>query len=92
MVKLKDISHFFVRASEYLGITPLTGKLLKTLKKSAMFDHMLLHGHKASLDSFSILLKESNQFNLQLKESFLISRDHSVLNKNIYLFGLEMFD
>ena len=92
IVNLKDISYFFVRASEYLGITPLTGKLLKTLKKSAIFDYMLLDGHKASLHNFSILLKESNQFNLQLKESFLISRDHSILNKNIYPFGLKLFD
>ena len=36
--------HFFVRASEDLGIT----------KKSAIFDHMLLDGHKASFDNFSI--------------------------------------
>ena len=49
--------HFFVRASEYLGITPLTGKFVTTLKKSAIFDHMLLDGHKASFDNFSILLK-----------------------------------
>ena len=36
--------HFFVRASEDLGST----------KKSAIFDHMLLDGHKASFDNFSI--------------------------------------
>ena len=50
--------HFFVRASEPLGITLLTGKFVKTPKKSAIFDHMLLDGHKASFDKFSILLKE----------------------------------
>ena len=59
--------HFFVRASEHLGITPLTGKFVKTPKKSAIFDHMLLDGHKASFDNFSILLKENNAFKLQLK-------------------------
>ena len=58
--------HFFVRASEHLGITPLTGNFFKTAKKSAIFD-MLLDGHKASFDNFSILLKESNPFKLQLK-------------------------
>ena len=52
--------HFFVRASEHLGITPLTGKFVKTLKKSAIFYLMLLDVHKASFDNFSILLKESN--------------------------------
>ena len=84
--------HFFVRASEHLGITPLTGKFVKTPKKSAIFDHMLLDGHKASFDNFSILLKESNPFKLQLKESLLISRDKPILNKNIYSFPLELFD
>ena len=64
--------HSFVRASEYLGITSLTGKFLKAHKKFAIFDHMLLDGHKASLHSFLILLKESNQFKLQLKEPLLI--------------------
>ena len=34
MVKPKDI--FFVTASEHLGITPFTGKFVKTPKKSAI--------------------------------------------------------
>ena len=78
--------HFFVRASEHLGIIPLTGKFVKTPKKSAIFDHMFLDGHKASFDNFSILLKESNLFKLQLKESLLILRDKLILNKNIIPF------
>ena len=84
--------HFFVRASEHLGITPLTGKFVKTPKKSAIFDHMLLDGHKASFDNFLILLKESHPFKLQLKESLLISRDKPILSKNIYSFPLELLD
>ena len=46
--------HFFVRASEHLDITPLSGAFVKTAKKSAIFD-MLLDGHKASFHNFSIL-------------------------------------
>ena len=41
--------HFFVRASEHLGMTPLTGKRVKNPKKSAIFDHTLLKGHHARL-------------------------------------------
>ena len=41
-------THFFVRASEHLGITHLTGKFVKTPKKSTIFDHMLLDGLKVS--------------------------------------------
>ena len=81
-----------MRASEHLGITPLTGKFVKTPKKSATFDHMLLDGHKTSFENFSILLKESNAFKLRLKEYLLISRDKSILNKNIYPYTLELFD
>ena len=67
--------YFFLRSSEHLGITPLAGKFFKTPKKSAIFDHRFLVGHKASFDNFLILLKESNPFKLQLNESLLISRD-----------------
>ena len=85
-------THFFVRASEHLGITPLTGKFVKTPKKSAIFDYMLLDGRKASFDNFSILSKQNNAFKLQLKESLLISRYKPILNRNIYSFRLELFD
>ena len=83
---------FFMRASEHLSITPLTGKFVKMPKKSTIFDHMLLDSHKASSDNFLIFLKESNPFKLQLKESLLISHDKPILNKNIYSFPLELFD
>ena len=52
MVKLKYISLW---DSEHLGIKLLTGKFVKTPKKSAIFDHMLLD--KAIFDNFLILLK-----------------------------------
>ena len=83
------IRYSFVRDSEHLGITTLTGKFFKTPKKSAIFDHILLDGHKVSFDNFSILLKERNGFNYN---SFLISSDKPILNKNVYSFPLEMLD
>ena len=84
--------HVFVRASEHLGITPLTGKFVKKLKKSAIFDQIFVDGHKASFGNFAIFLKESNAFKLQLKGFLLISRDKLILNKNICSFPLELFD
>ena len=83
---------FFARGSEHLGITPLTGKFVKTSKKSALFDYIVLDGHKASFNNFLILLKETNTFKQQFKKSLLISRDKPILNKNIYPFPLELFD
>ena len=61
--------HFFVRASEHLRMTPLTGKRVKNPKKPAIFDHILLKRHDASFEDFTILLKESNKFKLHLKGS-----------------------
>ena len=58
--------HFFVRASEHLGIIPLSRKFVQKLKKSAIFDHMFLDGHKANFDNFMKLFKESNLFNYKL--------------------------
>ena len=62
------------------------------VKKSAIFHHMLLDGHNASLDNFSILLKENNAFKLELKGSLLISCDKLILNKNINSFALKLFE
>ena len=76
--------HFFVRASEHLGMTPLTGKQIRNPKKLAIFDHILLNGHDASFEDFTILLKENNRFKLHLKESLLFKRDKPELNRNIY--------
>ena len=84
--------YFFFRASEHLGMTPLTGKRVKNPKKSAIFDHILLNGHDASFEDFTILLKESNKFKLHLRKSLLIKRDKPELNRNIYSYPLELFD
>ena len=67
--------HFFVRASEHLGVSPLTGKRVKIPKKSAIFDHILLKGHDASFEDITILSKENNKFKLHLKDSLLLKRD-----------------
>ena len=81
----------FVRASEHLGITPLTQKRVKNPQKSVIMDHILLEGHNATYNDFSILILENNQFKLHLKESLLIKRDKPELNRNIYTHSLELF-
>ena len=75
---------FFSRASDRLGITPSSGKFIKTPKKSAIFYYILLDGHNTSFDNFWVFLKENNIFKLKSKESLLISRDKAILNKAIY--------
>ena len=53
--------------------------------------HILLGGHNATYDYFSIIIPENNQFKLHLKESLLIKRENQELNRNIYTHHLEPF-
>ena len=75
---------------EHLGITPLTQKRVQNPKKPAIMDHILLEGHNATYDDFSIFISESNQFKLHLKESLLIKRNKPELSRNIYTHPLEL--
>ena len=87
----KTQRHLKIRASEHLGLTPLTGKRVKNTKKSAIIDHILEQGHDADFSDFTILTRETNGFKLLIKESLLISRDNPPLNKNIFSTPLELF-
>ena len=62
----KTKRHFKVRVCEHLGITILTGKKIKSPKKSAVFDHIFHTSHKASCFDFEILVKDSDEFRLLL--------------------------
>ena len=73
-------------------MTPVTGKLVKNAKKSAIYDNILLQGHDASFEDFTILFKENKKFKLHLKESLLIISDKPELNRNIYNCPLELFN
>ena len=77
----KTKHHFKVRACEHLGITPLTGKKVKSPKESATFDHIFRTGHNASFNDFETLVKECDEFRLLLRESLLVLRDDSPLNR-----------
>ena len=71
-------------------MTPVTGTGVKNPKKSAVFDHILLKGHDASFEVFTIL--KSNKCKLCLKESLLIKCDKPELNRNIFGYPVELFD
>ena len=59
---------------------------------SDVSDHLLLFNHSPSLESFSVLTKESRKFVLELKESLLTMRDKPSLNKNIRSAPFYLFD
>ena len=87
----KTKCHFKVRACKHLGITPLTGKKVKSPKESAAFDHIFHTGHNASFDDFETLVKQSGEFKFLLRESLLILCDDPPLNRYVMSIPLEIF-
>ena len=59
---------------------------------SAISDHLLICDCNINFDDFTILSKDSNNINLLIKESLLISRDKPILNKTVKSFPLELFE
>ncbi|XP_057305452.1 uncharacterized protein LOC130642384 [Hydractinia symbiolongicarpus] len=75
--------HLKVRASEHLGVSPLTGKKSTSSNCTAIKDHLKACHTTSSLDDFSILSRGNNRYLLEIKESLFIMRDSPQLNNNI---------
>ena len=88
----KTFRHFYTRATEHMGISNLSGKCLKNVKQSAIYDHLLQCNCAINFDDFSILATDCNKFKLLLRESLLIKRDKPILNRTIKSFPLELFN
>ena len=72
--------------------TSFNWKAIKESKKiPAITDHILLKGHDASFEDFTILLKESNKFEIHRNESLSINRDDPELKRTIFCNPLELF-
>ena len=82
--------HLKVRSVEHIVISPSTFK--KTKASSASRDHFLNYNNIPFFEEFTILTNVNNKFDLQIKESLLIKRDRSILNKNISSAKLFLFD
>ena len=88
---VERVRHFNVRTGEHIGISPLTKEKIKPMG-SAVSDHFLLFNHSPSLENLSVLTEENKKFLLELKETLLIMRDKSSLNRNIRSAPLYLFD
>ena len=66
-----------------MGTSHLTNKRLKNIKQSAISDHLLTCDCNINFNDFIILSKDSNNFNLLVKESLLIARDKAILNETV---------
>ena len=82
----------FPRAAKHMGIFNLTGECLnKSVKESAVSDHLLQCNSSVDLDHFDILASYANKFRLLIKESLLIKCDQPQLNKTIKSFPLKLY-
>ena len=86
----KTYCHFFIRAAEHMEISNLTGKCLKSVKQSAVSDHLIECNCSIDFDHSDILASDANKFRLLIKESLLIKLDQ--LNRTIKSFPLKLFD
>ena len=84
---------FKVWICEYLGISHLTGKKVKTdnNKLTAIQEHLLCVNYSPFFEDFSILNRKSYDFKLTILESPLIARHKPVLNKVDSSLPLELF-
>ena len=62
------------------------------MKESAVSDHRLQWDCIINFDNFDVLASDTNSFRLLIKESLLIKRDQSILNRTIKSFPLKLFD
>ena len=72
--------HLHTRVSEHLGISAITGKPSSNPPMSSIFSHLKTTGHTANFDDFEILSSCSNDCELMIRESLLISKLKPTLN------------
>ena len=88
----KRYRRVFTRTTEHMGISNLTGKRLKSVKQSAVSEHLLECNCSIDFDNFDTLASAANKFRVLIKEGLLIKRDHIQLNKTMKSFPLKLFD
>ena len=89
---VKHTAPFLLELQSIWGISNLTGKYLKSVKQSAVSDHLLECNCLIDFDHFNILDADANKFRLLIKESLLIKRGKSQFNKTIKSFPLKLFN
>ena len=87
----QSFRHMEFRVSEHQRVSIQTSKLLKETLTNSVRDHMLDCKHLLAWNDFKVLVRESNHWLLEIKESLFIKRDRSSLNKNIYSQELLVF-
>ena len=72
--------HLHARVSEHLGISPIMGKPSSSPPMSSIFSHLKTTGHTANFDDIEVLFSCSDDCELMIHESLLISKLKPTLN------------
>ena len=88
----ESIRHLDTRSGEHIGVSPRTGKKVKSSNNSAICDNLLTCNFLPSFGNFSVLAHENKRHLLEIKERLLIMRDKPLLNRNINSALLYLFD
>ena len=87
LVKDADI---YTRESQ-MGVLSKTGNKLSVSQMSAVRTHHHLSKHSISDSDFTVLTSGNSKFDLEMRESLLISKLKPVLNNNISSMPLYLF-
>ena len=71
----KTKRHFKKRVSEHMGVSALTGKVLKGQQSTTVKEHMLDYDHVFNPDDFILITRDISDYFLQIKENLFIGRD-----------------
>ena len=77
----KTKHHFKVRVSEHMGASARTGENIKSIKNSAVLDHMLVCNNILFFENFFVLANGTNDFTIKLQGSLLAHHDRPQINK-----------
>ncbi len=83
--------HIHTRISEHMGVSPKTGNKLSVSQMSAVLTHHHFSKHTISDSDFTILTSSNSKFDLEMRESLLISKFKPILNNNISSTPLYLF-
>ena len=83
--------HIHARISEHMGVSSKTGSKLSVSQMSAVLTHHHLSKHTISDSDFTILTSGNSKFDLEMRESLLISKLKPVLDNNISSVPLYLF-
>ena len=75
--------HIHMQISKHMGVSSKTGNKLSVSQMSAVLTHHYLSGHNISDSDFTILTSGNSKFDLEMRESLLISKLKPILNNNI---------